>query len=61
MLQPANCFGGPGLQRNASPYTIAGYRDTWRLLVTFAATRTGIPPSCWTPMTSMPPVERQSF
>jgi integrase/recombinase XerD len=32
-------------QRNASPHTIASYRDTWRMLLTFAATRTGIPPS----------------
>jgi integrase/recombinase XerD len=28
-------------QRNASPHTIAGYRDTWRMLLTFAAARTG--------------------
>lgn len=32
-------------QRNASPHTIAGYRDTWRLLLAFAAARTGIAPS----------------
>ncbi len=32
-------------QRDASPHTIASYRDTWRLLLGFAATRTGIPPS----------------
>lgn len=32
-------------QRNASPHTIAGYRDTWRMLLTFAAGRTGTPPS----------------
>jgi integrase/recombinase XerD len=32
-------------QRNASPHTIAGYRDTWRMLLTFAAARTGIAPS----------------
>jgi len=32
-------------QRNASPHTIAGYRDTWRLLLTFAAARTGTAPS----------------
>ena len=32
-------------QRNASPHTIAGYRDTWRMLLTFAAARTAIPPS----------------
>lgn len=32
-------------QRNASPHTIAGYRDTWRMLLTFAATRTGTAPS----------------
>ena len=28
-------------QRGASPNTIAGYRDTWRLLLAFAAERTG--------------------
>lgn len=32
-------------QRNASPHTIAGYRDTYRLLLTFAAARTGKQPS----------------
>jgi integrase/recombinase XerD len=32
-------------QRNASPHTIAGYRDTWRLLLAFAAARTRIAPS----------------
>lgn len=32
-------------QRNASPNTISGYRDTWRMLLTFAAARTGIAPS----------------
>jgi len=30
-------------QRNASPHTIAGYRDTYRLLLTFAAS------AIWTP------------
>jgi integrase/recombinase XerD len=28
-------------QRGASPHTIAGYRDTWKLLLAFAAQRTG--------------------
>jgi site-specific recombinase XerD len=28
-------------QRGASPNTIAGYRDTWRLLLAFAAQQTG--------------------
>ena len=28
-------------QRHASPQTIAAYRDTWRLLLTFAAGCTG--------------------
>ena len=28
-------------QRGASSHTIAGYRDTWRLLLSFAAQRTG--------------------
>lgn len=32
-------------QRNASPHTIASYRDTWRLLLAFTAERTGSPPS----------------
>ena len=31
-------------QRQASPHTITGYRDTWRLLVTFAAARAGTTP-----------------
>ena len=31
-------------QRRASPATIAAYRDTWRLLLTFTATRTGKQP-----------------
>lgn len=30
-------------QRNASPHTIAAYRDTVRMLLTFAAERTGTP------------------
>lgn len=32
-------------QRHASPQTVSGYRDTWRLLLTFAAHRIGKPPS----------------
>jgi integrase/recombinase XerD len=32
-------------QRRASPHTIAGYRSTFRLLLGFAATNTGKPPS----------------
>lgn len=32
-------------QRRASPHTIAGYRDTFRLLVRFATTTTGKTPS----------------
>jgi integrase/recombinase XerD len=32
-------------QRQASPHTISGYRDTMRLLLGFAAERTGKPPS----------------
>lgn len=31
-------------QRDASPHTIAAYRDTWRLLLGFAAARTGKQP-----------------
>ena len=31
-------------QRRASPHTITAYRDTLRLLLSFAATRTGTPP-----------------
>ena len=32
-------------QRGASPHTVAAYRDTWRLLLGYAATRTGSPPA----------------
>src|SRR3954471_13337043 len=32
-------------QRNASPHTIAGYRDTWRMLLSFATAHAGIVPS----------------
>ena len=32
-------------QRQASPHTIAAYRDAWKLLLTFAAQRTGKRPS----------------
>jgi hypothetical protein len=32
-------------QRHASPQTVAAYRDTWRLLLAFAAARTGKQPS----------------
>jgi integrase/recombinase XerD len=32
-------------QRGASPNTVAAYRDTFRLLLTFAAQRTGNPPA----------------
>ncbi len=35
-------------QRNASPHTIAAYRDTLRLLLTFAQQQTGKQPSSWT-------------
>jgi len=31
-------------QRGASPHTVAAYRDTWRLLLGYAATTTGTPP-----------------
>jgi integrase/recombinase XerD len=31
-------------QRHASPQTIAAYRDTWRLLLTFTSARAGRPP-----------------
>jgi site-specific recombinase XerD len=34
-----------GRQRNASAHTIARYRDTWRMLLSFAAARTGTAPS----------------
>ena len=33
------------VQRDASPHTVAAYRDTLRLLVVFARKRTGTPPS----------------
>jgi integrase/recombinase XerD len=32
-------------QRGASPHTVAAYRDAWRLLLSFAAVRSGCPPS----------------
>jgi integrase/recombinase XerD len=32
-------------ERNASPQTVAAYRDTWRLLLNFTATRTGRQPA----------------
>lgn len=32
-------------QRQASPRTVSAYRDTWRLLLSFAAKRTGKSPS----------------
>jgi integrase/recombinase XerD len=32
-------------QRNASPHTIAAYRDTWRLLLRYASARAGKQPS----------------
>ncbi len=32
-------------QRNASPHTIAAYRDTWRLLLSYAFERRGVAPS----------------
>jgi integrase/recombinase XerD len=32
-------------QRHASGHTVAAYRDTWRLLLNYAAARTGSPPS----------------
>ncbi len=32
-------------QRNASPHTIATYRDTWRMLLSYATDRTGTAPS----------------
>jgi len=32
-------------QRQASGHTVAAYRDTWRLLLGYAATRTGSPPA----------------
>ena len=31
-------------QRDASPHTIAAYRDTWRMLLAFASTSTGTQP-----------------
>jgi site-specific recombinase XerC len=33
------------VQRDASPHTVAAYRDTLRLLLVFAHKRTGTPPS----------------
>ena len=34
-----------GRQRQASPHTVAAYRDTLRLLLAFAAARAGVPPA----------------
>jgi integrase/recombinase XerD len=39
-------------QRRASSHTIAGYRSTFRLLLGFAAAKTGKPPSRSTSPTS---------
>ena len=33
------------VQKNASPHTVASYRDCWRLLLGFVHERTGTPPS----------------
>lgn len=33
-------------QKQASPHTIASYRDTWRLLLAYAGQQAGKPPSC---------------
>jgi site-specific recombinase XerD len=33
------------VQKNASPHTVASYRDCWRLLLYFVQERTGTPPS----------------
>ena len=41
-------------QRQASPHTIASYRDTLRLLLAFASARTGKPRPGWTSPTSTP-------
>ena len=35
-------------QFGASPHTVAAYRDTWRLLLTYFADTTGTPPQPWT-------------
>src|SRR3546814_19276479 len=36
----------PCTQMEASRHTIAGYRDTFRLLVRFVSARSGKPPTC---------------
>jgi len=41
-------------QRRASPHTITAYRDTLRLLVSFAATRTGPRRAAWISRTWTP-------
>ncbi len=38
-------------QRQASPHTIAAYRDALKLLLGFAAGHTGTPPRSWTSAT----------
>ena len=42
-------------QRHASPHTIAAYRDTWKLLVRFAAAHLAKAPSHWNSAISMRP------
>ena len=41
-------------QRQASPHTIAAYRDTFRLLLGFAASRPASRRPAWTSPTSTP-------
>jgi len=41
-------------QKNASPRTIAAYRDTFRLLLRFAQRRPTSSPASWTSPTSTP-------
>jgi integrase/recombinase XerD len=42
-------------QRQASPHTLAAYRDTMRLLVRFATVRRASNPRNWRSTISMPP------
>jgi hypothetical protein len=48
------------VQRDASPHTVAAYRDTLRLLLVYAHHRTGTPPPASTSATSTPRWSRRS-
>ena len=47
-------------QRQASPNTVASYRDTYRLLLAHLRARTGKQPASWTSPTWTPPLSAAS-